>query len=85
MDAIGLGDYFANVVIISALMASLVGMFFFRNNRKALLAWLSCSLNAISFLYFLGAVSYLISIFNIVVWPLINLALIIRYVRTRKK
>lgn len=84
MDSIGLGDFLANVVVLSVLLVSFVGFFFFKRNRILSLIWLSCSLNVASLLYFMGASSYIISISNIIVWPLINIILIVWYAWKKK-
>ena len=77
MDSIGLGGFLANIVVIAGLGISFVVFVWMRKNNKPIsLIWLSCSLNVVSFFYFMGTVSYYLSIFNIVVWPLVNAFLV---------
>lgn len=79
MDSIGLGDSLASIIIGVCLSLS-IGLFYFliRKKSRYSLAWVSCSLNVISWLYFMGSTSYVISIFNIFIWPIINIILLIR-------
>lgn len=85
MDSIGLGDFLANFFIISVLVVSFLGFLFLKKNRNLSFVWLSCSLNIVSLLYFIGTPSYLISIFNIIVWPIINIILIVWYVKKKNR
>ena len=86
MDSIGLGDFLANVIIGICLALS-IGIFLFLTRKKNNFSWiwLSCSLNVTLFLYFIGSPSYIISIFTILIWPIINIILIIYYVRNKKQ
>lgn len=86
IDSIGLGDFLANMIVWLCLFLA-VGVFLFLLRKKSLLSWvwLSCSLNVVAFLYFMGSVSYFISIFNIIIWPVINIILIVLYVRKKKQ
>ncbi len=86
IDSIGLGNFLANAIVLTALFLS-VAIFLFLLRKKSLfsLTWLSCSLNVTSFLYFMGSTSYIISAFNIIVWPIINIILVVFYVRKKKQ
>ncbi|OGI20600.1 MAG: hypothetical protein A3J06_02265 [Candidatus Moranbacteria bacterium RIFCSPLOWO2_02_FULL_48_19] len=86
IDSIGLGDFLTNIVIGTSLLLS-VGIFLFlvRKQKNISWIWLSCSLNAVSFLYFMGSASYIVSIFNIFIWPIINIILIFYYVRKKNQ
>jgi len=84
MDSIGLGDFLANGIIMLLLAFSVfIFLLFKKRSQSAALIWLSCSLNIVSILYFMGAPSYFVSIFNIFVWPVINIVLIAWYVRKK--
>lgn len=86
IDSIGLGGFLANTVISISLLLSLV--FFLslvRKKRELAWIWLSCSFNAVAFLYFMGSVSRLVSLFVVVVWPILNITFIILYVRKKKQ
>lgn len=86
MDSIGLGSFLANAVIEILLLLSIgIFLFFVRRKNNFSWVWLSCSLNAISFLYFMGSASYIVSVVNILVWPIINIILIIWYVRNKNR
>ena len=85
IDSIGLGDFLAGV-IISLCLAISIGVFSILLYRKNYFSWiwLSISLNAISFLYFMGGASDILTAINIFIWPVINISLIIWYVRKKK-
>lgn len=86
IDSIGLGDFLANWFIVFLILVSFAIFIFLKKNKNNLsLVWLSCSLNVVAFFYFMGSVSYLISTFNIFIWPTINLILIALYVRKKKQ
>lgn len=86
IDSIGLGGFLASVVISMAVLLSvIIFLFLIRKKSQFSIIWLSCSLNVIVFLYFMGSTSYFISTFNIIIWPIINLILIVLYVRKKKQ
>ncbi len=86
IDSIGLGGFLASVVIsMAVLLAVIIFLFLIRKKSQFSIIWLSCSLNVIAFLYFMGTTSYFISTFNIIIWPIINLILIVLYVRKKKQ
>lgn len=86
IDSIGLGGFLASVVIsMAVLLAVIIFLFLIRKKSQFSIIWLSCSLNVIAFLYFMGSTSYFISTFNIIIWPIINLILIVLYVRKKKQ
>lgn len=74
MDSIGLGGVLANAVVIVGLAVSFSIFFLFRKvDKKGIsLIWLSCSLNLISFLYFMGTTSSGIIVLNVFIWPALN-------------
>jgi hypothetical protein len=84
IDSIGLGGFLADVVIGFCLLIS-VGIFSFLLHKKNNFSWiwLSISFNAISFLYFIGDASDSLTITNVFIWPVINIILIIWYVRKK--
>lgn len=86
IDSIGLGDFLANIIVFTILFLS-SGIFLFLLRKKNVFSfvWLSCSLNLASFLYFMGSVSYFISTLNIIIWPIINIILIVFYVYKKKQ
>ena len=85
IDSIGLGNFLANVITVFLLLIILIGFILLKKKSKNVSwIWLSCSLNITSFLYFMGDTSYIIPILNIFIWPVINIILIIWYVRSKK-
>ncbi len=86
IDSIGLGDFLANITVLTVLFLSgAIFLFLLRKKNPFSFVWLSCSLNVASFLYFMGSASYFISTFNIIIWPIINIILIVFYVRKKKQ
>ena len=86
IDSIGLGGFLASVVIsMAVLLAVIIFLFLIRKKSQFSIIWLSCSLNVIAFLSFMGTTSYFISPFNIIIRPIINLILIVLYVRKKKQ
>jgi hypothetical protein len=85
MDAIGLGGFLANATYTILITVIFIGAVFFGfTNKRILPIWLSLLLNVLFFLYFLGSRYYYASFFTVLIWPLINIYLIINY-RTKKK
>lgn len=87
IDSIGLGGFLAHAIVLFSLGVTFLGwvIFYKMGYQYASKLWLSCSLNVTAFLYFLGTTSYIISIFCLVLWPIINLFLIIWYVWKKKR
>ncbi len=86
IDSIGLGGFLASAVIfIALLLAIIIFLFLIRKKSRLSIIWLSCSFNVIAFLYFMGSTSYFISTFNIVIWPIINIILIMFYVHKKRQ
>ena len=78
MDDIGLGQALANMLYLFILFIAIAGAGAFLMIKKKSLAfwWVSVSANVFSFLFFLGdstLIGWLIRIFSMVGWPVINL------------
>lgn len=85
IDSIELGSFFANIFIGFLLFLVSIEFIILRKYNKYIVwIWLSCSLNIISILYFLGDTSYVIPVVNVFIWPVINIILIIWYVKNKK-
>lgn len=85
IDSIGLGSFLASMVIGFCLVVS-IGLFgfLFYKRQKLSWVWLSISLNGVSFLYFMGGISDILTVINFFIWPIIDIILIIWYVRKKK-
>ena len=87
IDSIGLGASIANLIYCTILFIAIAGGMIFLIVRKKILAliWLSIFLNLLSILYFLGMRSPFVFFPNFLIWPIINIFLIVYYARTSAK
>ncbi|MCK9378671.1 MAG: hypothetical protein M0P97_00820 [Candidatus Moranbacteria bacterium] len=85
IDSIGLGEFIANWVAVILLVVIFVSVFIFykKNKFKGLLIG-SIFLNILSYFYFIGTSSYAVFIFNVLIWPIINIILIVKYFKSNK-
>lgn len=85
MSAIGLGDFLETIIISFIFLILVIILIILLKNKKYFISLLISSifLNLISFLFFLGESAYL-SYINVFFWPIINIFLIIYYVRKEK-
>ena len=87
IDSIGLGETIANLVYLLILFMAIIGSILFLIFRKKVIAiiWLSVFLNFLSFLYFLGTIHYTFLNLTVFIWPILNILLIIYYIKTKPK
>jgi len=87
IDSIGLGEAIANLIYWAILIIAVIGGAIFLAARKKLLSliWFSVFINLLSFSYFLGARNLLAFLINYIIWPIINILLIIWYARAGRK
>jgi hypothetical protein len=87
IDSIGLGAAIANLIYLIILAIATVGGVFFLVIRKKFLSliWLSILLNLLSFLYFMGIRNISIFSINYIIWPILNIILIVYYINSNKK
>lgn len=87
IDSIGLGEIIANLIYYAILVIALTGSIIFLSIKKKFLAliWLSIFLNLLSFLYLLGTRDLFIFLLNYILWPIINIFLIVYYTKIKLK
>jgi hypothetical protein len=87
IDSIGLGEAIAKLVYFSILAIAAIGSLIFLLFRRKIIAliWLSVFLNLFSILYFLGIRNPFVFLFNLFIWPILNIVLIVYYAKTSPK
>jgi len=90
MDDIGLGGALANILYLFLLFitVTVAGVLLAKKKNKWALWWVSVMLNLFTYLYFLGnstLIGWLLRVFSIVAWPIINVAWAICLIVNRRK
>jgi hypothetical protein len=86
MDDIGLGRALASVLYLFILFITITGagLLIFLKKKKFAFWWVSVMANVFAFLHFLGdssTVGWIIRVFSIIAWPIINIAWLLDLVR----
>ena len=79
IDAIGLGEAIVNLITIAFLCLTLLGtgvLLYFRKKFVAVV-WMSIGLNLIFNFYFMGTDKVALQVVNIIIWPAINILLLV--------